>query len=144
MAQDMIEALRELLLSDTDIARKCSNRVCTDQPAESWEPPMLVFHVISAVSEPAIDARGYVNAETCRVQIDSYGKSRLNADQLARYVEARLTNFVGTSEGVRLKISRLSGISHETDRPELGASAQRYKSRQDFQVFHNPTPKVRS
>ncbi len=137
MSSDVNEALRQLLLSDSNIATAVGNtRVINDQlPARVVLPCIIYFEVSTDISN---SLTGIIGASLSRYQVDAYASTRVAASKLQRMVARRLGAYIGKVDDYPLKTSRMSGERADTDRPSLGSAGFRYIASIDYQVLHFP------
>lgn len=126
----MEEAIRTLLLADSGVSSRASDRVNFGTHPQGQPFPAIVLNTISDAEEYTLD--GPNGLSQGRVQADCYGDSYRSAKELSRAVRSLLSGYQsGAFQGVFHVSSRDSreGGTNEADRP--------YRVSMDFMVHFN-------
>ena len=136
----MIDITKELigfLLANSGIQELVGNSIFSErQPQDVAAPCVLLW---TKTEEPWNHLQGHTGVDQASIQIDSYGRSRAEANQIAGTVRQSLTEFLYGRMGsaiVKECVSE-SGIIHGTDRPTDGSAEYRYISSQMFSLTYD-------
>jgi hypothetical protein len=132
----MEEALIAYLLADSGVAGFVGNRVFPGSLPQKRELPAIVFTRVDGAPLYADD--GEVGIEDPRIQIDCYGETYKSAKLTARAVVARLSEFDGTTGGVKFQFVMLDA---ERDFRESGSNSAEYlyRTNLDFICWNERT-----
>ena len=128
----MQEALTALLLADTAIAGLTGggDRLYWNVGEQGKPDPMAVLYLISGV--PDYHMQGPSGLVESRVQIDCRAGTVAEALALARAIEARLSGYRGTQDGIKFK-----GIFKQSERARFDAEPKpgTHMHSADYQIF---------
>lgn len=97
----MEEVLANLLLADAGIFSIVGDRADWDESPQGLSGPRVVMSIISVVH--GLTYQGVDGLSRHRVQLDCYGAMPADARALAKAVNARLSGFRGSFQGVRFQ-----------------------------------------
>lgn len=139
MAGDIVnlgEAVRTLLLEKQTIVDMVGTTVCNDHLPQTTQPPAIVYSIISELANDCFD--GPLGFDAARVQVDCYGKSRPESNELWQLVRGTLAGFRGVVADTFIKsVTQAGGQYYATDRAEAGTDQHRYRTIQDFFVYYH-------
>lgn len=128
----MQEALTALLLADTAIAglTGSGDRLYWNVGEQGKPDPMAVLYLISGV--PDYHMQGPSGLVESRVQVDCRAGTVAEALALARAVEARLSGYRGTRDGIKFM-----GIFKQSERARFDAEPKpgTHMHSADYQLF---------
>lgn len=128
----MQEALTALLLADTAIAGLTGDgdRLYWNVAGQGKPDPMAVLYLISGV--PDYHMQGPSGLVESRVQIDCRAGTVAEALALARAIEARLSGYRGTRDGIKfMGVFKQSERARFDDQPAPGT----HMHSADYQIF---------
>jgi hypothetical protein len=133
---DITKAFYDLLQAQTPVTDIVGNRIYTDAPAQTMVPPALIFWTVSDRVWASLKSATEIALEQTTFQVDCYGMTRTEANNLAYEVWRAIDGFAGQqNEVLILDLSRSeSGITHEWDPVSGGTDQRRFISSQDFDV----------
>ncbi len=136
MNVDIGVAIAGKLQSTTEITDITETRIYSDVVPQTSAVPAILLRIISEVPHNTLS--GPLGMDRARVQIDSYGRTRPEANELAWYVWTTLWSADPQVLGNVhvMEVSRDSGIRYSNDRPETGSDQVRFLSSQDFLVSY--------
>ena len=134
-------AVRDLILSDSEIVALVGNRVSADRMPQGQPVPAIVFYGVSTIAFDCLG--GAVGLDQTRLQFECYADTRQVAGQLANLLRVRLAGYRGVHTGVVFKgVEQSSGQAYALDRSETGSDTGRPFVRQDFTFTFNSLAKV--
>ena len=132
---DISASIRTRLTTDTAISALVGQRVRSDALRQDETLPAIVYRVITSTPYESLGSPG--DLMRSRVQVDSYGITRADANSLAEKVRLRLHKFRGLVGTQFIKeISLVSGETHLVDRPQAGSDKRRFITTQDLYVLY--------
>jgi hypothetical protein len=138
---DIDVAMRSLLLDSADLASAVGTRVYSDQLPQTASLPAVVFYVVSEVAEDVLS--GPLGNDQARFQIDCFGRSRTEANQIWQMARVQIAGKKTVIDGVSIvAISQASGHREFTERPDMGSDFRQFVSSQDFFVRYHSLNKV--
>jgi len=134
MITPLPSAFRALLLQSSDVTDLIDQRIFTDQMPQTADAPAVAFFVVAELANDTLG--GPLGFDSASMQVESIGRTRIEAEQVWQVVRKQLAGYRGVVDGVKMVISQGSGRYFLTDRPETGSDIWRYKSVQDFSVYY--------
>lgn len=133
---DIGAAIRAILVADGTVGALASKRISSDYLPQGWELPAIVYFVIDVTPNESLTA--IANMSRARMQIDCYGGSRGDANQLSDAVRLALEKSNrGENAGVFInEINMAVGPHDGIDRPPSGQDTRRFISSMDYLVSY--------
>ena len=118
----------------SDVTAMVQSRVYSDVVPQTSGVPAVLLRIVSEIPNNALD--GPLGMDRARIQIDSYGRTRPEANELAWHIWRGLAAADPQDiNSVRVvDIIRDSGVRYANDRAEAGSDQVRFLSSQDFLV----------
>lgn len=120
------KAIRSLLLSDAAISDYTGGHVWSDQMQQGADPPCIVLLMVNEDINNVFG--GPLGVDAATFQVESVGRTRQEADDLATLVRKQVGGFRGTVDGVVIREGNLQRRYEATDEPEQGSDLHRYRS----------------
>jgi hypothetical protein len=128
---DIGAAIRSILVADATVATLASKRISSDYLPQGWKLPAIVYFVIDVTPNESLTA--IANMSRARMQIDCYGGSRGDANQLSDAVRLALEKNAGVFiNEINMAVGPHDGI----DRPPSGQDTRRFISSMDYLVSY--------
>jgi len=108
--------LSNFLIASPSLAALIGNRAFWDELPQGLDNPAIVMFLISSV--PGYTHQGADGLTSDRVQFDCRGRTADEARQVAAALDARLSGFRGTFEGVRFQGAFKQGHRTRSDKVE--------------------------
>lgn len=133
----LANAIYSRLSGYSDLSDLVGARIYPQVAPASAASPYIVFQRISTPREHS--SRGPAGLVRPRVQVDCYGATQVDADNVSDAVRHALDGFAGTVGGVRILHSTLVDEADEIAASIAGSEAHVYRRRMDFLVWHAET-----
>ncbi len=131
--------LRQRLAAESAVTALVNDRIRPDTLATNEIMPAIRYEMISSsqwelLNTPPTDAQS-------RIQIDAYGATRLECNNLAEVIRKNLHGFSGTLGNIRIYDCFMDNRYDSVDNPEAGSSTWRKRRTMDFVISHSePVP----
>lgn len=139
---ELIPSIRSLLLAEPEVVALVNTRISTDVLPQGASMPAVILNIVSDTGNDCLHGT-MVGTDTATMQVDCYGITRSEAEQVWQTVRSALVGYRGVSEGTSIQaIAQSSGRQFLTDRPDMGSDSWRYRSVQDFSVTYRSVERV--
>ena len=133
------KGLRQLWIDDDDIRNRINGRVYAGRVPDSGKMPCVVVGIIS--TERKYHLGGEAGANEAIVQVDVYGDSISEVDQIAELIRNRTSGYCGNAGEEFISEAMIIRESDTAQQPKDGSSNWIYRHSRDFQVFYKvPVP----
>ena len=134
---DVTQAFYDRIVTSTVVMGIIGNRLYNDAPPETMTPPACIFWKIT--DRVFASLGGAIGMDQATFQVDAYGRTRTEADNLAWELWTYLDGFIGFQGNVLIKdISRgEGGVIHSFDPVSGGTDQRRFIASQDFVLTYD-------
>lgn len=133
-----VVAIRDMLVSNVDVAGVVLNRIYPDWFKQDTELPAICLWTVS--SKPFDCMEGSLGMEANNIRVECLGKTRSEADALWLKVNKALVqqNKHGVYGGVNVQsMTQSTGSYHIADRPYDGSDRWIYRTIQSFEIYYH-------
>lgn len=120
------EAVRQLLLDDSNITAIVSERIISDFLPQGLKAPAIVFYRVNEDINNVLG--GPLGVDSALFQIEAVGRTRAKANELQALIRKRIGGYRGTVAGVVIREANLQRAYDMDDLPEAGSDEHRYRS----------------